>query len=436
MLNKCNQCSREFQAFNSEIMKNFQSLMSFFCISLLALVMTACAQFQFNYAFSAYKSSNFMLAIDLWRPMAEQGNSLAQFYLAEMYVYSPLIPHDYDQAAYLLNKSARLGNKLAMTRLASMYANGYGVKKNPQKAMDNILQTRDNDEPYTLYNIGILYQFLEPNEQNLALAQTYYQQAAEKGFVLAQIRLGNLYEQKSTDEDLSTALEWYEQVLKNANRIPRKDGEFIIFFDQIQGFFSASYHVLGIYDQQVSDMVQQTYLKLAIYYLEGKPVQLKSGDIVATFDLLAKQGDLRAQSVLGTLYKTGLKIKKDEEKAKIYFSLAAKAGDINAQYEVAELYDVPSQLQQHDQALFWYGSAAAGGSIKAQSKLGEKYAAGLGVPKDLIKAFHWYNKAAQQKNSPLVEAAKEKLEKLSDILTPAQLFQTGHSIVPAAPGQK
>lgn len=417
-------------------MKKFQSLISFFCISLLAFVMLSCAQFQFNYAISAYKSGDFMLAIDLWRPMAEQGDSMAQFYLAEMYIYSPLIPHDYDQAAYLLNKSAGLGNKLAMIRLATMYANGFGVKQDFQKAIDTILRARDNDEPYTLYNIGVLYQFLQPNEQNLALAQAHYQQAAEKGHVLAQIRLGDIYEKKATEGDLSKALIWYGEVLKNASQIPRKNGEFIIFYDPDHGFYSASYHMLGIFDEQVRVMVQQTYLKLAVYYLEGKPVQLESGNIVTAFDVLAKQGDIRAQSVLGTLYKTGLKIKKDEEKAKIYFNLAAKAGDINAQFEVAELYDVPAHPQEHDQAMFWYRSAAAGGSIKAQSKLGEKYAAGLGVSKDLIKAFFWYNQAAQQKNAILAEAAKEKLEAISDLLTPAQLFQAGHSYAPAGIGQK
>jgi hypothetical protein len=53
-----------------------------------------------------------------------------------------------------------------------------------------------------------------------------------------------------------------------------------------------------------------------------------------------------------------------------------------------------------ERALAWYQRAAGeGGSDIAQSRLGEMYQHGIGVPKDELKAVEWFQKAAEQGSS-------------------------------------
>ena len=53
-----------------------------------------------------------------------------------------------------------------------------------------------------------------------------------------------------------------------------------------------------------------------------------------------------------------------------------------------------------ERALAWYQRAAGeGGSDIAQSRLGEMYQLGIGVPKDELKAVEWFQKAAEQGSS-------------------------------------
>ena len=67
-------------------------------------------------------------------------------------------------------------------------------------------------------------------------------------------------------------------------------------------------------------------------------------------------------------------------------------------------------LQDNKQAFYWYKQAADKQNAKAIFKVGECYANGIGVKKDMEKANHWW---ALAEKCGIVEAKKTPKSKLT-----------------------
>jgi TPR repeat protein len=74
------------------------------------------------------------------------------------------------------------------------------------------------------------------------------------------------------------------------------------------------------------------------------------------------------------------------------------------------------------QAANWYLKAAGKGNVWAQSRLGEMYAEGLGVPQDYVQAHLWFNLAASQSEITPNREAKAR-DDLAAKMTPAQIAE-------------
>jgi TPR repeat protein len=81
----------------------------------------------------AYRIGNYATALELVRPLAEQGNSRAQTRLGGMYANGLGVPQDYAAAVSWYRKAAEQGFTGAQFALGGMYLNGHGV---PQ---DNVI---------------------------------------------------------------------------------------------------------------------------------------------------------------------------------------------------------------------------------------------------------------------------------------------------------
>ena len=69
------------------------------------------------------------------RPLAEQGVSLAQNALGEMYMYGKGIPQDYNEAAKWLRLAAEQGHRRAQFLLGVLYWSGDGVPQDQDEAV-------------------------------------------------------------------------------------------------------------------------------------------------------------------------------------------------------------------------------------------------------------------------------------------------------------
>jgi TPR repeat protein len=122
---------------------------------------------------------------------------------------------------------------------------------------------------------------------------------------------------------------------------------------------------------------------------------------LAVWQPLADGGNARAQNSLGTLYRDGRGVAKDESVAVMWFRKAATQGYAAGQNNLGVMYrhgrgGLPQDLIEAAQ---WYRLAAEQGLALAQNNLGYMYESGQGVPKDEAEAVRWYRKAAEQGNA-------------------------------------
>ncbi len=87
----------------------------------------------------------------------------------------------------------------------------------------------------------------------------------------------------------------------------------------------------------------------------------------------------------------------DYAAAYVVWSDLAAAGDADAEAAIAGLYLQGLGVgESAAQAVAWYRRAAKRGLMAAQMNLGDMYAAGRGVKRDLVKAYLWLGLAAAQ----------------------------------------
>ena len=143
------------------------------------------------------------------------------------------------------------------------------------------------------------------------------------------------------------------------------------------------------------------------YYLGRDGVEQDFSEAARWYHVLAKQGDVRAQTTLGLMYIRGYGVNKDPQQALRWWSFAAAANDPGAQYSLGTLYLTGQGVQQDfAKAARWYGQAARRGHVQAQHDLGMLYHEGRGVEQDPRQAYFWVKVAALQGDDKAQDALK------------------------------
>jgi TPR repeat protein len=111
----------------------------------------------------------------------------------------------------------------------------------------------------------------------------------------------------------------------------------------------------------------------------------------------ARNEDIEAQYLLGTLYGRGYGVTQSYENAAKWFSKAAEQGLPDAQYRLAALYVRGYGVtQSYENSAKWLNKAAEQGLPIAQYWLGTLYERGDGVTQSYENAAKWFSKAAEQ----------------------------------------
>jgi len=104
----------------------------------------------------------------------------------------------------------------------------------------------------------------------------------------------------------------------------------------------------------------------------------------------AQRGLPAAQYLLATRYETGVGTGQSEHQALVWYAKAAEQGHTKALLRAGKLH-----LKPHaEQAVELFQQAANAGLPEAQFALGQAFAAGSGLDRDLSMALHWYSAAA------------------------------------------
>jgi len=154
------------------------------------------------------------------------------------------------------------------------------------------------------------------------------------------------------------------------------------------------------------------------YYIGKDGVEQDFAEAARWYHMLAKQGDVRAQTTLGLMYARGYGVKKNPQAALRWWSFAAAANDPGAQYSLGTLYLLGEGVQQDFvQAARWFRQAAQKGHVQAQHDLGMMFHEGRGVPKDSRWAYYWVKVAALQGD----EKAQESLKRVAAGMSAEQI---------------
>jgi len=132
---------------------------------------------------------------------------------------------------------------------------------------------------------------------------------------------------------------------------------------------------------------------------------------------LAEAGNADAQTLIGFMYRTGLLGMADYDQAAVWFEAAVEQQHPDALFNLGlmyfqhelELTDGRATRYAFSEAAFArFNDAAKLGHADAQLYLGHMYAEGMGVERDPIEAYKWYQIAAWQRNS-LATSARDSL---------------------------
>jgi uncharacterized protein len=140
----------------------------------------------FEDAIAAYEAGEYATALQLFRPLADQGDVKAQYRLGIMYFHGLGVEQEYAEALNWLRKASDQGDAEAQIGLGLLY-NG-GASKSSSAWMRE--------------RIGI---------RNAAEAVKWYRRAANQGNVTAQVLLGGMYlVGEGVPQDFVAAHMWYD----------------------------------------------------------------------------------------------------------------------------------------------------------------------------------------------------------------------------------
>ncbi len=166
---------------------------------------------------------------------------------------------------------------------------------------------------------------------------------------------------------------------------------------------------------------------VATRYSDGKAVKKDFDKAAIWYHKAASKGLAPAQYRLGTLYERGRGVKKDIKSAKAWYEHAAHRGHIKAMHNLAVLHaNSPGGRAKFNQASYWFKKAANLGLKDSQYNLAILYEEGLGVQKDMVEAYRWYALAAKQKDKDAAKRLAKLQPKLqADDMTKAkQMVET------------
>jgi TPR repeat protein len=98
-----------------------------FAFVLLVVFFAGAARADFDSGLVAYEIGDYGAALKVWEPLANDGNTDAQFHLGEMYLQGKGVDQDFKMAADWLAKAAQAGHPKAQGMLGGLYAAGLGV---------------------------------------------------------------------------------------------------------------------------------------------------------------------------------------------------------------------------------------------------------------------------------------------------------------------
>ena len=151
-------------------------------------------------------------ALEWYTKSAEQGDPAVQFKVGAKYFRGDGAERNYKEAAKWWELAANGGQGDAQFNLGLMYFRGLGVKHDDARAVELFRRAAEHGDGHAQYSLGVMYAFGRGVEQNYVTAQEWFNKSAAQGVAQAQYNLGVFHENGfGVRRDLAAARQWYER---------------------------------------------------------------------------------------------------------------------------------------------------------------------------------------------------------------------------------
>ncbi len=250
---------------------------------------------------AAYRRGDYATALRLFRPLAEQGNASAQFFLGVMYRDGRGVPKNDAEAVKWYRLAADQGLAVAQNHLGFRYFNGRGVSQNDAEAAKWFRLAAEKGNASARISLGAMYSNGRGVPQNDTEAVNWYRLAADKSNASAQNRVGVAYwNGLGVLRDYVEAANWFRLAAD-------------------QGFAEAQYNLGSMYS--------------------NGPLPQNYREAVKWYRLAADQGNAYAEYQLGVMYYNGDGVSRDYVSAHTWFNLAAVQFDVDAAVQFRDLVE-------------------------------------------------------------------------------------------------
>lgn len=159
----------------------------------------------------ALKSGDYATALKEFLPLANQGNTAAQYDLSLMYRHGLGVQQDYKEVHRWSRLAADHGNVDAQISLAEDYGLGLGLPQDRKESGRWYRLAADQGNAHAQSVLGGMYEFGEGVSQNYKEAVLLYRLAADQGYSDGQFRLGFMYHDgKGVLQDYIQAYMWFD----------------------------------------------------------------------------------------------------------------------------------------------------------------------------------------------------------------------------------
>ena len=364
----------------------------------------------FQNGWDAYVKKNYKIAYELWLPLAEKGNSKAQFFLGFMHDLGFGIPENDKEAVKWYRLAAEQGDSRAELFTGFIYDLELGVAKDSREAfkwyqlaakggyheartkiydlaVKNIpqaLQVLIDDAKHGIaeaqFNLASMHANGQGVPQNYEEAFKWYQLAAKGGYLQARAKIYDLAA-KSIPQALEVLLDDAKNGIAKAQLILAS------MHANGQGLPQNFEEAMKLYNQlssrQDSYLTETNVLKL---------VNKNDLEEVKKIRLDAMKGIVKAQYTFGLMYAKGHGVLKNRSKANEWYRLA-EAPRYKARLNIYNL-----AKKNYPEAIQVLIEDAENNIVEAQLALGNMYANGNGVLKDGNEADKWYRLAEAQEH--------------------------------------
>ena len=160
----------------------------------------------------AYNTGDFAKALEIWGPVAENGDAVAQYSLGKLLENGGAgVPRDAAAAVKWYQRSASQGISAAQNNLGLMYAQGRGVPEDVARAAMFWRDAAAKDHVIAQFNLGLAYFRGEGVAEDRGEALRWFRRAGELGLADSQYALGQIIRLGLAGEaDAAEALYWYQ----------------------------------------------------------------------------------------------------------------------------------------------------------------------------------------------------------------------------------